>query len=242
MKKRFKIATGTIFISLIVTVLILNYPKEIKEPDGIDIDKTRFPITGIDVSKHTGKVDFQKIKEQFQDTLDFVYIKATEGTDLVDKNLDVNFVNARQSSIPVGVYHFFKFNVGGLLQAQNFLQAIHDKSLDLPLVLDVEEWRNAYTSQPNIVISEIRLFIEEVEKRKKNRVMIYTNESSYQRYIKGNFDLNKIWICSFNEPPKIESKWTLWQHSHKGRLKGAEGWIDINTFNGSREEWKRFLN
>lgn len=242
MKKRVKIGAGTLFLGLIIAFLTLYHPREIKEPDGIEIDKTRFPVTGIDVSKHTGKIDFKQIKEQFADTLDFIYLKATEGIDLVDKNLETNYLNARQTDIPVGTYHFFKFNSSGRIQAQNYLQVIQNKSLDLPHVLDVEEWNNAFTSQPKIVITEIRAFIEEVEAKRNEKVMIYTNESSYQRYIRGNFDSHKIWICSFNEQPKIDPDWTLWQHSHKGRIKGAEGWVDINTFNGTREQWKQFLN
>lgn len=31
-------------------------------PHGIDIDKQKYPVTGIDISAHTGKIDFTKIK------------------------------------------------------------------------------------------------------------------------------------------------------------------------------------
>jgi GH25 family lysozyme M1 (1,4-beta-N-acetylmuramidase) len=37
-------------------------------------------------------------------------------------------------------------------------------------------------------------------------------------------------------------KWTLWQHSHKGKLDGADGWVDINTFNGTSDEWNKYLH
>jgi lysozyme len=80
-----------------------------------------------------------------------------------------------------------------------------------------------------------------VENKTGNRIMIYSNESSYKKYIEGNFDKNDIWICSFSKSPNIDKKWTLWQHSHKGILDGANGLVDINTFNGTREEWENYL-
>jgi lysozyme len=242
MKRGFvKLLWLILLASTIGIVIIIFYPQPENEPNGIEIDKTRYPITGIDVSRHTGKIDFGKLKEQYADTIDFVYIKATEGISMVDKNFASNYSNARQHEIPVGAYHFFKFNVDGDEQAKNYLQTIKNKSLDLPLVLDIEEWSNSRNVLQDKVIKEIGNFIAAIERRRKEKLMIYTNESSFQKYIQGNFDSTAIWICSFSEQPKIQNDWTLWQHSHKGKLDGAEGWVDINTFNGSREDWSRFL-
>ena len=223
---------------LITTIAILFTYRKPPSPAGIEIDKTLYPVTGIDVSNHTGQIDFGKIKEQ---GIDFVYIKATEGTDFTDEKFQTNFQNATINAIPVGAYHFFKFNSDGRKQAANFLQNIKDKKLDLPLVLDVEEWDNTLKKKPKEIVEEIRDFIDEVGKTRKDRVIIYTNESGYQKYIEGNFDKYAIWICSFNDQPNIVAEWTFWQHSHKGRLEGAEGWVDVNTFNGDRAEWTRYL-
>lgn len=238
-----------IIIALIASIFIIrnlsifNPPVQVKNlPAGIEVDKCKYPITGIDISRHTGMVDFQKIKEQFEDTIDFVYIKASEGGNLADINFKTNYINAIVNDIPVGPYHFFKFNVSGNKQASNFLQTIDNKVFDLPLVLDIEEWSNTSNIQTSKIITEIRRFIRAVEKKRNDKIMIYSNESGYQKYIKGNFESNKIWICSFNPEPKIQDKWTLWQHSHNGKFDGAEGWIDINTFNGSRHEWSQFLS
>jgi lysozyme len=81
-----------------------------------------------------------------------------------------------------------------------------------------------------------------VEKVSGKRIMIYSNESSYKRYITGHLDKQDLWICSFNRNPNINKKWTLWQHSHKGKLDGADGWVDINTFNGTSDEWNKYLH
>lgn len=216
-------------------------PRIHEKPDGIEVDKSRYPITGIDISRHTGIVDFGKIKEQFNDTIDFVYIKTSEGANLVDPKFETNYNNAILNGIPVGAYHFFKFNVSGKRQAANFLQVVNNKFFNLPFVLDVEEWSNPGKYNQEKVIKEIRSFILEIEIRRKEKVMIYANESSYKIYIQGNFESHKIWICSFSPEPKNLKAWTFWQHSHNGKFEGAEGWVDINTFNGTRKEWNQFL-
>jgi len=242
--KIFFITVGLIVIFLIVRYIGMQIPPKrilIEEPNGIEVDKSRYPITGIDISRHTGIVDFRKIKEQFNDTIDFVYIKTSEGANLVDVKFETNYNNAIQNDIPVGAYHFFKFNVSGKRQATNFLKAVNNKFFNLPLVLDVEEWSNPGEYNQEKVIKEIRSFIIELEIRRREKVMIYTNESSYQKYIQGNFESHKIWICSFSSEPKNLKAWTFWQHSHNGKFEGAEGWIDINTFNGTRKEWNQFL-
>jgi lysozyme len=237
MKKGYFI-TVLITIILILIVGILWLYRYYYMPKGIEIDKTRYPITGIDVSAHSGKIDFDTIKKQ---NIDFVYIKATEGGDYVDKNYKTNYVNAKQRGIPVGFYHFFRFNVSGKKQADNFLQAIQGNITNLPLVLDVEEWGNKTKKQPKEIIKEIECFVKEIEVKGNDSIMFYTNEKGFWKYIRGNFEKNKIWICSFSKQPDIDKIWTFWQHSHKGKLKGAEGLVDINTFNGSREEWDSYI-
>ncbi|HEX2955884.1 MAG TPA: GH25 family lysozyme [Chitinispirillaceae bacterium] len=231
----FRIIFAAVMIALVVWVIcwILIPQGEVK------IDKRKYPITGIDMSGHTGKIDFDKISKH---SIDFIYLKATEGKTFVDRNFEQNYKNSRSSAIPVGFYHFFRFNRGGEEQAENFLNTINGKKTRLPLVLDVEEWKNAKVTSTKKVVTELKIFVRLVEARTGKRLMIYTNESSYNRFILGNFDKNDLWICSFSKSPNIDRKWTLWQHSHEGRFEGAHGLVDINTFNGSREEWRKYLN
>jgi lysozyme len=111
----------------------------------------------------------------------------------------------------------------------------------LPYVLDIEEWGNWGQREKGGVIDEISIFIKEFENKSSKSLMIYTNESGFKKYILGHFDQKKIWICSFNDPPNIGKKWIFWQHSHKGKFDFADGWVDINTFNGNLNEWNKYL-
>jgi lysozyme len=229
-----------IFFSLVAVVLIngaLLVYRVFFVPNGIEIDKVEYSITGIDVSAHNGDIDFEKLVNQ---KIDFIYVKATEGEDFVDPKFEQNYANA-VNKLPIGFYHFFRFNKSGKSQANNFLNNIRDKKTNLPLVIDVEEWGHIPTKSTEDVIDEIKIFITLVEKVSGKRIMIYSNESSYKKYIMGHFDKYDIWICSFSRNPNMNKKWTLWQHSHKGKLDGADGWVDINTFNGTTDEWNKYL-
>lgn len=234
--RRIIIIIGLILFLLIVGLIIIY--KTIFISNGIEIDKNKYPITGIDVSGHTGNIDFKELSKQ---KIDFVFIKATEGDYFVDPKFKINYNNCRLNYLNVGFYHFFRFNKKGKSQAVNFLKQIKGKKTNLLLVIDVEEWGNNTKKPTQIVIEEIRVFVTTVENETGNNIMIYSNESSYNKYIKNHFDQNEIWICSFNKQPKINKKWTFWQHSHKGRFNGTEGLVDINTFNGNRVKWNRYL-
>lgn len=205
---------------------------------GFVINKLKYPVMGIDVSKHTGKIDWQRIKAH---DLDFVFIKASEGADYEDPNFKKNFEGAKTAQLKAGAYHFYRFNKDGISQAKNFLHKIENLNLDFAPVLDVEEWGNSNSLNKSAaqIIKEISDFVEMVENKTGKKVIIYTNESAYSKFIKGHFDGNLLWICTFKKPGK-DMKWTFWQYSHKGKLSGAEGLLDINTFNGSRKEWERF--
>ena len=240
-KKRYEWIAYIAVIVMITIAVVLNgkflKPKT-RQPSGIEIKKEDYPITGIDVSAHTGKIDFAKIKKQ---DIDFVFIKATEGAYFVDDNFEVNYKNAKLNKIPVGVYHFFSFNVNGKEQANHFYVNIIGKTPDLPYVLDVEEWANQYDISTNKVIAEIRSFITVLNSKGSHKIILYSNESSYEKYLKDHFDGYDIWICSFKEKPDLDRKWTFWQYSHKGKLDGAKGLVDLNVFNGNRSKWEQMI-
>lgn len=234
MKRYLKAVLLFVAISTAVVIYVFYFYK----PSGRNINKLKYPITGIDVSKHTGKVNFKLMVAQ---KVDFVYIKASEGSTNTDPKFESYYTAARKTKIAIGAYHFFRFNKSGKAQAKNFLRSIKNKKYDLPPVIDVEEWGNIKNIPADSVIARMGTFIKEVKAKLNMPVMIYTNESGYRQFVKGHFDKHYVWICSFNAEPNIDKDWTLWQYNHDGNLKGAEGMIDMNTFNGGRSSWKKFI-
>jgi lysozyme len=239
MKKVYLLALA-VSICLILTIFIVVRMYFI--PKGITIDKTKYPITGIDISRHSGIIDWDKIKNQH---ISFVYIKATEGEDYLDPNYVNNVTEALKTNLKVGEYHFFRFNKPGKTQAINFLFHTKDFTGKLTPVLDIEEWGNMpVTKSQKEIRKEIADFLNTVENVSGCKMIIYTNINTYNHFIKGQFLDNPLWICSFNKDRILPDnrEWLFWQHAHNGKLAGIKGFVDLNTFNGDEAKWKKYID
>jgi GH25 family lysozyme M1 (1,4-beta-N-acetylmuramidase) len=106
--------------------------------------------------------------------------------------------------------------------------------------VDVEEWGNLFPVDRKDVIKDLKMFVNYVSSKKKQNVAFYCNQSSYEKFIKGNFN-NEIWICSFSSKMANQTYWTFWQYSHKGKFDFATGWVDINAFHGTKQVWTQYL-
>jgi lysozyme len=239
MKKIYLLALGfSIFLIVVIIFIFRMY----FIPKGINIDKSKYPITGIDVSRHSGIIDWNKIRNQ---KVNFVYIKATEGEDYLDPNYVTNITAAHKSNLKVGEYHFFRFNKPGKTQAINFLFHTRNFTGKLTPVLDVEEWGNMPVIKSETEIrKEIDDFLTTVENALGCKMIIYTNVNSYNRFIKGHFIDNPIWICSFNKYRILPDnrKWLFWQHAHNGKIAGIKGFVDLSTFNGDALKWEKYID
>ena len=209
----------------------------------IEVDISQYmsdnKIVGIDVSKHTGDINWDIIKRQ---GVGFAYIKSTEGADYLDPRFQYNIKEAKIAGVPVGAYHFFRFHRGGKEQADNFMSQVNLKELDLPPVVDVEEWgQYRHSKNIGIVTAEIQHFITDIETKTNRKVVIYSDQNTYRKYLEGRFLNNRIWICALGTAPKISQKWSLWQNCHSGRCTGTSGIVDINLFNGDTNDWQEFI-
>ena len=204
----------------------------------IVIDRSKYPIVGIDVSSHNGDIDFDKVKA---DGYSFVFIKASEGEDHHDSKFAVNYDKARASGLKVGAYHFFRKKTDGLNQAKNFLEMVGWRKLDLPLVVDVEDWSNDEQIKDDRTQKHLDAMLDNLRSR-GHKVMIYTNGDGYKKYIKnGQININ-LWLCTFKQPDKLRHiPHQMQQYSHWGRVKGIWGDVDLNVFNGSAQQWDEWL-
>ena len=206
----------------------------------VNVDRYHYPIAGIDVSKHNGEIDFDKVKD---DDYQFVYIKASEGMTYKDEAFDRNYRGARKAGLKVGAYHFFRKNRTGAEQAANLLQTVKDKELDLPLVIDLEDdWGNGATVNREKALERVLEMID-ILHDKGYQVMIYTNLDGYEKYYKNMLVDSDLWLCSFTSPdllPHLPHR--IQQFSHEGSVAGVNGDVDLNVFRGSKREWSRYLD
>lgn len=194
-----------------------------------------YEVKGADISAHNGDVDFERLKNE---GIEFVYIKSTEGSGFKDRRFHDNFRKAKEAGIKAGAYHFFRFDSPGYMQAINMMHSLRGKNTDLPLVIDVEEWTNPSDRQTADIVGQIKEMADTLRSR-GYEVMIYTNKDGYERFYTKGLEDYPLWICSFTG---IDSnvRWKLWQYSHRGLIKGLDRLVDLNVFNGTRDDWAAF--
>ena len=204
------------------------------------VARAEYPIQGIDVSSHNGSIDFSRVAAN---GISFVYAKASEGTQFRDPKFSYNITAAHKAGLIVGAYHFFRKDKPGKEQARNFIDAVRNVHLDMPLVIDVEDWGNSSFSNHDEVIRNLSDMIKALQ-ADDYRLMIYTNKDGYRKYLHEHFPDLPLWLCAFTHPKKLQKSYSyvIHQFSHWGSVDGIEGEVDLNIFCGDSTAWQRWLS
>ena len=221
------------FLGLIVITVLLfyygilqfNYPS-----------KNKFPVRGIDISHHQGEINWAELKTE---NIKFVFIKATEGGDFKDQKFQDNWSNAKKDNYHVGAYHFYRVCKNGEEQASNFIQVVPKNADNLPPVVDLEFVGNYNTNKTKEQIQlEILNCLNILENYYEQIPILYVTEEFYKEYINNKFSKYPIWFRSIYHKPKLSEikEWTFWQYSNRAHLKGIDGHVDLNVFNGHIQE------
>lgn len=206
---------------------------------GINIP-TMYTVHGIDISRYQQKINWTKLKAVDHEgvSVSFIYIKATEGLDALDPMFAANWKESKDAGFLRGAYHYFKPKKSGKEQAKFFLKNVQHVPGDLPPVIDVEERGKMPLKQFH---SNLKSMITAIEEEVGVKPVIYTSLRFYQDFIKPKFPDYPCWIANYHHPKLLftDEKWTLWQHSDKGKIDGITGRVDFNTFNGSMTDLKK---
>lgn len=232
--KKFLILFLLIF-SLILIWSISNYWK----PQEIVPRILGYEVHGIDISHYQKKVNWKAVQA---DSIDFVFIKATEGENFLDPNFFENWRNAKVNNLVRGAYHFYRPSVLSSVQAKHFIKVVKLSKGDFPPVLDLEVSDNRPTS---IVLKGVKNWLQIIEKHYGVQPIIYVNQNWYDDIIKDNFPNYTIWMAAYRTYPRPflsdKKQWTIWQYTNKGRIKGIEGAVDLNVFHGSYQNFQRIV-
>lgn len=221
--------------ALLIFVSIWAYNEFMTSPPYIDPEQ--YPVKGIDVSSHNGLMNLDAAAA---DGISFIFIKASEGDTFKDKNFRINYDKASHAGLKIGAYHFFRFDVGGVAQAKNLLQAIGHRPLDLGVAIDVEESHNAVGVDSLQIAHRLQAMVQYLN-LSGYRVTFYSTREGYYEYVREIAPGACLWIASLNSVP-INAEWTFRQYYHRGRVKGIRGDVDLDIFCGSREDWQNYLN
>ncbi len=235
--------TKTIAVLLLFFVALMGFlvyfsrkteRKQAASRDPWELAKS-YDVRGLDLSHWNGKVLYDGL-----DSLDFVFLKVSEGDDRVDDTFDQHYKAFRERDIPVGAYHFFRFDVDGKEQAKHFIRQLDGRRLQLPLVIDVEQHGNRYVEHTK-VRKRLHAFMMELKKHSNHKPIIYTNGDGYRDFIEEEFGNHTLWLSSTNTWRPAMMDCTFWQFNIDADLMAITHRADLNVFRGSREEWEEYL-
>ena len=191
---------------------------------------------GFDVSEYQSEIDWEQtyhIEEAFE--LSFVFIRATAGKDKIDSRFKENWNGAKARQLIRGAYHYYRPNENSKEQARNFIKNVTLQKGDLPPVLDIEKLPK--TQSVERLKIGLRNWLTAIEKHYKVKPIIYSGESYYTDFLKKEFSEYPLWIANYNFwRNELEADWHFWQFTEKAKIEGIEYPIDLNIFNGDKNE------
>ena len=201
------------------------------------IDWNRLRITYLAKDRPVqGEVDYP---------VSYVYIKSTQGDNIINRYYQNDSRQARKRGIPVGSYHFFSTKVSGARQAEYFLKHTNIQPDDLPPMLDVEpsNHRVAKMGGDKELVRQMKIWLNIVEKATGKRPLIYSYQKFIDEHLAEADDLLQdypVWVARYGEY-KPYYRLLHWQLSPTGRVTGIEGEVDINVYNGTKEQFRYYL-
>jgi GH25 family lysozyme M1 (1,4-beta-N-acetylmuramidase) len=146
--------------------------------------------------------------------LDFVFVKATEGTSYVNPKMNRQAATARTAGLALGFYHFLH---PGNIQAQ--AEYFVDRCASLEGDLLVCDWETTTTGKRPTNV-EKDAFLKAVKKlRPGHRVGLYCNTDYWLNRDTTSYAADFLWIADPNHPagkPNIKAKWLFHQYSITG--------------------------
>lgn len=192
-----------------------------------------------------GNISNKNLREPADYPVDFIYIKSTEGITILNPYYKKDYAAARKHGFTVGTYHFFSIFTPADKQARYFLKHSLLSKGDLPPVLDIEptEAQIQKIGGDDALFQQIRTWLRIVGSHCGRKPILYMNQQFVNRHLVNAPDLiheYQIWIARYGEY-KPDLRLSFWQLSPNGKVKGIQGQVDINVFNGYQRAYQKFL-
>ena len=186
-------------------------------------------ITGIDVSKWQGPINFEAVKSS---GIKFVIIKAG-GSDAgfyTDPMFEKNYDAAKAAGLMVGAYYFagpkFMGAENGKADAVKFAKILGKRTFEMPVYLDIEAQPTGKQSEVTDAAVAFCSYMES----KKFYAGIYASDVSgfCERLQLARVLSYTLWSASYGRAPKVAMYWGMWQYTSTGSVKGITGNTDMD--------------
>lgn len=204
-------------------------------------------MRGIDISHWQDGINLAKVP------CDFVIIKATQGTKMVDNCCDKFYQQARKLGKKLGVYHYYG---GGepIAEADHFINNVRGYIGEAILVLD---WESGQNAKFNLGQKVAKQFLDRVYEVTGVKPLIYMSKSVCRDYrwnevVEADYAL---WMAQYadKKPTGYQtSPWTdkkglgdfdacvIHQYASTGRLEGYNGDLDLDIAYMTASAWDRY--
>lgn len=192
---------------------------------------------GIDISKHQGTIDWERVKN---DGIDFAMIRlAYRGYGTGKLNLDETFLEniraASDAGMDLGVYVYSKAvnEQEAREEAQLVIDSLEGYDVAYPVVIDIEEDPSSEDRIAGMTVKEstdaVVAFCETV-KAAGYTPMIYANT----KWFVSRLDMSRLtgygkWLAQYYQKPFFPYAFDMWQYSSTGSVDGIEGNVDLNV-------------
>ena len=196
-------------------------------------------MNGIDISGWQSGIDLSKVP------CDFVIIKATQGTNIKNKDYDRQKAQAIQCGKHVGVYHYA---AGGdpVAEADYFISVVSDLTGKAIFIVDWEGQDNETFGKNDF--AWVKAWLDRVFEKTSVRAMIYGSASWIDKF-KGIGD-HAFWVAQYADNNLTGYQQNPWnegafdcairQYSSHGRLAGYSGNLDLDKFYGDADQWNAY--
>jgi GH25 family lysozyme M1 (1,4-beta-N-acetylmuramidase) len=200
-------------------------------------DKDYFSRMGIDISRHQGDIDWDKVKEY---GVEFAFIRVgyrgygKAGSIHLDERFHKNISEAQKAGIDVGVYFFSQAisDDEAREEAEFVLDAIGDYDIQLTVVYDPESILDAVARTDNVTGEQFTRNTEifcEMIRQAGYRPMIYSNMlwEAYELDLEQLSDY-PIWYADYENYPQTPYAFEFWQYTNEGVIPGISGTADLD--------------
>lgn len=218
-----------------------------------------FTVRGIDVSHHSGVIDWDKVKKS---GIDFAYVRATYSGDRQDQALQRNLDQLHVAGMPHGVFLVYDFCKDPDAQAEALLRIVPSGKDMLPAALDVE-WYEGYGGGNGLLGRQLACANADKKRTADNLIRVLRRltlaygktpiiyiASNSRELLDARFDSYPRWTADMSQRSLIagrprDPKWSIWQYDDGGmtkdhRIPGVPGFADLNVFAGDRTAFERF--
>lgn len=217
-----------------------EYKKDLFVHDGEKLyyeDEKYTSRLGIDVSKHQGTIDWEKVKA---DGYEFAILRigyrgyGESGTLRTDEKFYEYLEGAKEVGLDVGVYFFSQAinEEEAIEEAKLVIDILNGYKLDMPIVYDPESILHTTSRTDNVTGEQFtkntKAFCDFIVKE-GYETMIYSNMlwQAFQLDLEYLSDFT-IWYADYEPIPQTPYNFTIWQYTEEGQVDGIDGNCDIN--------------